>query len=131
MDFKPTHMIDMLKVARTLSRTTWLALTRGGAQTTIACEVTKGANEHVARVVVETQEYVFGAPADALVEIPSTPTIAREDEPTRRLPMTGAPKPVEHAPLPRKRQPDTLPAPPEPQDAPQSPDAPADGPSTP
>lgn len=101
MDFKPTHMIDLLKCVRSLSRPTWLAATRGGAQTTAACEVRETTAEGVVvRIAVESQEIVFSAPADALSGIPSAPTLARDDEPTRRMPGMGTPKPVEHAPLP-------------------------------
>lgn len=103
MDFKPTHMIDLLKCVRALSRPTWLAATRGGAQTNAACEVRETTAEGVVvRIAVESQEIVFSAPADALSEIPSVPTLARDDEPTRRMPGIGTPKPVEHAPLPVK-----------------------------
>lgn len=106
-DTKPTHMLDMLKCVRTTSRTTWLAATQGGQHTTVPCTRVESAltaprvpgstdpnDTVIVRVMRGEEKFVFGAPADALTEIPSVPTLPRAER--------GVPKPVEHAPLPVK-----------------------------
>jgi hypothetical protein len=95
MDFKPSHMIDLLKCTRALSRTTWIAATRGGAQTSTPCEVRETTGENtVVRIVIDAQEIVFAAPADALSEIPNVPALVTREK--------REPQPPEHAPLPVK-----------------------------
>lgn len=93
MEFHPQHMLDLLKCTNpnVMSRMTWLALSRGGEVTSIACEWMHTAlGRAEVRIVVGSKEYIEYVPSDAIVEIPTTPTI-----------KTAADA-VEHAELPRK-----------------------------